>query len=307
MSEIENLKKRLVENSKDRMFSFVMDNGNFRGAVIHATRLVKDIQERHDLGPLETLILGHACIGSNLMASTLKGNDRLKFHIECSGPVKGLVTEANAYGDVRGYLFQNPIPLEQEIDPLNTSPIFKAGFLTVTYLKEDAKNPYSGQVMLEYGEIAKEIANYYLTSEQIPSACNLSINFSPEGKVTGAGGILIQRMPGSDDDNTLDKVEKAFMSLPSIGEEFSKGYAPEDIINGYFKEFNPKILANKRVAFSCSCEKERFLGYIKGLGKSTLSEILKDDQFPLEVKCHYCSNKYYFEKSIIQQAYDEYK
>jgi molecular chaperone Hsp33 len=306
MSANEKLKQRLIENAKDRIFSFIMDDGNFRGAVVHSTRLVKDMKIRHELGIMETLILGHACTGSELMATTLKGNNRLKFHIDCSGPVKGLVVEANSYGDVRGYLFNNPIPIEKELTSLNTSPMFNAGFLTVTYMKEDSKTPYSGQVMLEHGEIAKEIANYYLVSEQIPSACNLSVNFSPEGEITGAGGILIQKMPGADD-VTLEKIEEAFLSLPSIGEEFAKGLGPEDIINGYFKDFNPKILANKRVGFTCSCEQERILAYIKGLGKKTLKEILDDDEFPIEVKCHYCSKKFHFDKNVIKQAYNEAK
>ncbi|MDY0133021.1 MAG: Hsp33 family molecular chaperone HslO [Desulforegulaceae bacterium] len=304
MQETEKLKKRLIENTKDRVYSFVMDEGNFRGAVIHSTRLVKDLKERHSLGIIETLILGHACSGTELMATTLKGNNRLKFHIQCSGPVKGLVCEANSFGDVRGYLFQNPIPIKEAPKDFRTSPYFNAGFMTITYFKENSKSPYSGKVMLEYGEIAQEIANYYLTSEQIPSACNLSVTFSPDGEVTGAGGILIQKMPGTDD-ITLEKLENSFLSLPSIGEEFSKGYSPEDIIYGSFKEFNPKILDNKRVAFSCSCEKERMLAYIKGLGKQTLKEILNDNNFPLEVVCHYCSNNFLYDKNIIQQAYNE--
>jgi len=304
MQTNEEIKKRLIENKKDRIYSFIMDEGNFRGSIIHSTRLVKDLKERHSLGIIETLILGHACTGAELMASTLKGNSRLKFHIQCSGPLKGLVCETNTFGDVRGYLFQNPIPITEPPKDLRTSPYFNAGFLTVTYIKENSKSPYSGQVMLEHGEIAKEIANYYLVSEQIPSACNLSVTFSPEGEVTGAGGILIQKMPGAEDVN-IERLEQTFLSLPSIGNEFAKGSVPEDLIYEYFKKFNPKILDNKRVAFSCSCEKERMLAYIKGLGKDTLKEILDDDIFPLEVTCHYCSKKYHFDKNILLQAYNE--
>ncbi|MGM0417934.1 MAG: Hsp33 family molecular chaperone HslO [Thermodesulfobacteriota bacterium] len=306
MSENEKLKKRLAENAKDRIFSFVMDEGNFRGAVIHSTRLVKDLKIKHGLGIMETLILGHACTGTALMSTNLKGRSRLKFHIECSGPVKGLVCEGNPYGDVKGYLFKNPIPMEKTPENLNTSPYFNAGFLTVTYHSDETNKPYSGQVMLEHGEIAKEIANYYFTSEQIPSACNLSVSFDQNGEVAGAGGVLIQKMPGAED-VTIEKAEKAFLSLPSLGEEFAKGYSPEDIIYGYFKEFNPKIIDNKRTAFTCTCEKERILAYIKGLGKETLNDILEQETFPLEVTCHYCSRKFYFEKDVIEKAYQESK
>ncbi|PID78231.1 MAG: hypothetical protein CSA18_02545 [Deltaproteobacteria bacterium] len=306
METNEALKKRLIENAKDRLCSFTMDNGGVRGAAVNATRLVKDMKQRHGLGIMETLILGHACIGSVLMASALKGNDRLKLQINCSGEVKGLVTEANSFGDVRGYLFNPSFKITEEIKSFDTSQFFKAGFLNVTYFKKDSKTPYSGQVMLEYGEIAKEISNYYLVSEQIPSACSLSITFSPEGEITGAGGILVQKMPEAKE-NLVEKLEKAFLLIPSLGEEYKAGASTEEIINKYLKDFNPKILSSRRAAFSCSCEKERFLGYIKGLGKKTLGEILEDNKFPMEVVCHYCSRKFYFEKNIIQQAYNETK
>ena len=57
----------------------------------------------HELGVLETLALGHAYLGACLMSASLKGNDRLRLQVDCSGPIKGLVVEANAAGAVRGF------------------------------------------------------------------------------------------------------------------------------------------------------------------------------------------------------------
>ena len=46
-------------------------------------------------------------------------------------------------------------------------------------ISQDAKQPFTGQVELRYGNIAQDLAHYYLTSEQIHTAFNLSIRFDP--------------------------------------------------------------------------------------------------------------------------------
>ncbi|MBW2101383.1 MAG: Hsp33 family molecular chaperone HslO [Deltaproteobacteria bacterium] len=75
----------------------------------------------HDLGILETLVLGRAYLGCSLMASDLKGRDKISLKIDCSGPVQGLVVEGNAFGEVRGYLVRVPIPLEKPLEDTDLS------------------------------------------------------------------------------------------------------------------------------------------------------------------------------------------
>ena len=73
----ENLKERLQAAAKDRLHRFFLSDGHVRGALVHGTRLVMEMRANHELGLLETLILGHAYMGGLLMASSLKGKDRV--------------------------------------------------------------------------------------------------------------------------------------------------------------------------------------------------------------------------------------
>jgi len=85
------------------------------------------------------------------MSAELKGNDRVSINIDCSGPIRGLVAEATAFGDVRGYLKRVPIPLDKPMESFDLAPFFGAGILAVTKHLQHAKQPFTGQVILKYG------------------------------------------------------------------------------------------------------------------------------------------------------------
>jgi molecular chaperone Hsp33 len=123
--EGESLRSRLEQSVKDRLYHFLLDYGAVRGALLHAGRLVGEMRANHELGPLETLVLGHAYIGAALMSVNLKGDDRLKLQVHCSGPARGLSVESNAFGEVRGYLGGADPPWRPWT--LRTSPLFGEG------------------------------------------------------------------------------------------------------------------------------------------------------------------------------------
>ena len=108
----DSLREQLEASARDRIHSFILDYGGLRGALVCGTRMVSEMQANHELGSLETLVLGHAYLAAALMSSNLKAPDRIHLGIECTGPVRGLSVEANAFGEVRGYLRQDPVPAD---------------------------------------------------------------------------------------------------------------------------------------------------------------------------------------------------
>jgi len=298
----ETLKERLLASAKDRIHKFVLADGAVRGAILHGTRMVNEMRANHQLGILETLVLGRAYLGAGLISANLKGSDSVSLKIECTGPIKGLSVEANAFGEVRGFLKTIPIPIDRPMEDFDLSSFFGAGFLSVSRHIADAKRPFTGTIALEYGNIAGDLANYFLKSEQIPTAFNLSIKYDTAGEVTGAGGLFLQTMPGAED-RLAAELEALVIELPSLGEVFSGGQEPEDLIQAVFKNYTPRFLANQRVEFMCHCSPERLRRVLLMLPVAELKDIRDTGPFPLEMRCHYCNTVYHFEREEIEKIY----
>jgi len=302
--EGESLRSRLEQSVKDRLYHFLLDYGAVRGALLHAGRLVGEMRANHELGPLETLVLGHAYIGAALMSVNLKGEDRLKLQVHCSGPARGLSVEANAFGEVRGYLAEVPIPAREPVDPADLSPLFAKGVLTVTRFLTGAPQSFSGQVALEGRGLAENLTHYFLTSEQAGSFFQLSVRLDPRGELRGAGGLFLQLLPGAEK-ASVDRLEKLSSGLPSVGAAFAAGLPAEELLAEWFAPMNPLLLGSRRVAFMCHCSAQRFGRFLGVLPREELADMLEKGPFPVETTCSNCNSRYYFTRAQIERLYRE--
>ena len=296
------LKEQYRASARDRITVFLLGGDQVRGAILNGTRMVNEMRANHGLGVLETLVLGRAYLGIALMAAGLKGSDRVAMQINCSGPIKGLSVEANAFGDVRGSLKRVPIPVAAPLEDFDLARFFGAGLLSVTRTLQDAKQPFTGQVELRYGNIAQDLAHYYLTSEQVHTAFNLSIQFDKGGEVKGAGGLFLQALPRAEDRLTAD-LETLVLHFPSLGEVFAGERTPERVAAEAFAAYSPKFLSDRRVEFMCHCSRERLQRLLAMLPIDDLRDLRDNGPFPVEMRCHNCSTPYEFSREEMEEIY----
>lgn len=278
---------------------FLLADGNYRGGLLHGTRLVNQMRANHDLGIMETLILGHAYLAAGLLTSLVKGNDRISLSIECDGPAGGVAVDSNARGEIRGYMKHSQLTIDTPVESFDISPYIGNGTLTVTRNLEMAKRPVSGHTQLVYGNLAKDLANYFVVSEQKPTAVSLSIQFDTAGRVSGAGALFVQSMPEADQ-SAAPELEAAVRDLPSLGTRFAAGDTPAHIINTFLSPFEPDIIGSRSVEFVCSCSAERFGDYLRSLPNGELDDILANGPFPVKVTCHNCNSTYMYTREEIE-------
>lgn len=296
------LQTHLEHLPDDRREVFLLNNGSVRAVAIQATHMINQMRANFNLGVLETLALGHGYLAGALLASTVKGNDRVQLSIECGGPIKGIYVEAWAVGAVRGYLKQVPIPVETPLESFDLSPFFGPGFLTVTKLLEGNKQPFTGRVMLQHGRIAKDLAEYFMISEQTPTTVVLSIQFDKQGVVVGAGGLFLQKLPGTNDEG-LEQVESICSDMPSIGSFLAQGKDMKTYVQETFASVKPEYLSHEQLGFSCPCDRARFAGFLSALPDNEKADILSDGPFPLELSCLNCGTDYTFSKDELEALF----
>ena len=296
--ELKTLLDSLPDDSRD---IFLLAGGKVRMTLVSATHTVNQMKANHRTGLLETYVLGQAYIAGLLLTSCVKGDDRIQMTIECGGPIKGISIESWAVGAVRGYLVENPIRLDKPLETLDTSMLFGPGFLTISKVLEGSREPVSGTVMLEYGNIAKDLAVYFQESEQTPTLFYISLHFDRNGNVVGAGGLFIQAMPGCDE-KTLEDLSERCGHLANLGQAVGERMTAEDYVRQQFGDFSPEKLESSFIAFSCPCTRQHFQDYLARLPQKEKDEILSG-HFPLQLVCFNCGTVYTFTKSDVETLF----
>jgi molecular chaperone Hsp33 len=279
--------KKEIYLHKDRLVRGVTTDGHFQVIVVKTTDVVKEVQKRHQLSPLNTVILGRALSGVVLLSSNLKGEERIQLVIQGNGPIGMLTVEANSIGEIRGYV-QNP---EAMIDPEKGQTLedgIGIGLLSFSKTLYNEARPITGTVELVSGNISKDLAHYLYQSEQIPSAVSLDVEIDENGEVTSAGGILIKALPGAPEE-TIDLIEENLHQLPPIARLFKDGFYIDDIMHKAVEPINVEELDRTPVHFFCRCNKDRFVAALSMLQIAELEEMADEDQ---EMVCHYCNETY---------------
>lgn len=318
--EDKELLSKLSQIDKDGMSVFIMADGRFRGAFFNGTKLINEMRVQHNLGILETMVLGQGILCAALMIQTMKGKEHLTFRYETNGKARGFSVEVDSTGYVRGYLLNDNIPIDKPLESWDLSPFFgDGGTLTVSRFPEGAKEPMVSSVEIIHKNIAKDLTYYFSQSEQINTAFNTSIQFDNKGRVIGAGGLFLQAIPVTGghkveekasekiedfanmaEDILLQRAENAFRAMPSIGKWFSDKGDRDDVVYGLFREFNPKVVLERDIVFDCPCKKENFIRQIKYLPKNEFADIIENGPDPIEVICHNCGSVYKITKEELQ-------
>jgi molecular chaperone Hsp33 len=291
--------KHLSSIAADGMDIFMLQDGGYRGALLHGTRLVTQMAANHRLGVMETLILGHAYLAGGLLTSLVKGNDRIQFDITSDGPVSGLSIDANARGEIRGYLKNSKLDLTSEPETFDTAPYLGTGTLTVTRRLELAPRPVTGHVRFRHGAIARDLAGYFLESEQKPTALSVSIQFDRDGSVSGAGALFVQALPETDHSAAGD-MDAAIENLPSLGTAFASGDTPAHFVRTHLSGFQAEIIGSRRIEFFCPCSRLRFARYLRSLPESEIEAWLTEGPVPAKVVCHYCASSYMYGRQELE-------
>lgn len=297
LEEQEALKKEF--QLRDRVVRVLSEDGYFRGVAVKNTTTAKTAQNNHHLDRITSFLLARALSAATMMSSFLKGEERIILEFDGAGPVRKIYAESMQVGESRGYVSLAPnadkIPINEIGDALG------AGLLKVSRVLFNKSEPITGIVPLAKGDIATDLAQYFVQSEQIPTAVILDVDFDEAGYITQSGGIIVQAMPGHSVEQLKEVYEK-LMKISTIAGLYAKDYNPRDVLKELLP-FDFNLISSSQVDFFCRCSKEGFMNKLISLGTKEIQSMQLEGND--ELVCQYCNEKYKLDTNDFAKLIEE--
>lgn len=284
---------------EDYWIRSVTDDSTVRAMAAVTTTAVEQARRRHGTAPTATAALGRVLTGAGLLGAALKRNQTVLVRVLGDGPLGGAVAMSDAVGTVRGYV-ANPqvyLPLTPS-GKLDVGGAVGRGTLHVT-LDLGLRVPYHGSVPLISGEIAEDLASYLVVSHQIPSVVALGVLVAPDERVMAAGGLIVQVMPGADE-QVVSYLEQRAQVLPAVTSMIAAGRTPEEMVDALLGTIVSRVVERGRVRFRCRCSRRKVQDVLISLGAAELRSILAE-QGQVEVTCNFCGARYLFDDDDVDE------
>lgn len=282
----------------DKIIRCITSDGAIMASAIDSTDIVYKASKIHRTTPVASAALGRLLSATSMMGAMLKSKDAsINLRVAGDGPLGAVIAVADSFGNVKGYVSNaNCVSTRYENGKLNVSEaVGKNGVLNV--MRDlGTGEPYIGQIELVSGEIAEDIAAYYAQSEQIPTVCALGVLIDKESaEVLLSGGLLIQLLPGADDD-TIAKLEKNIAELDSVTTMLAKGMSTLDMCKQALRGFEVEQLDEFEVKYKCGCSKEKIGALIESMPSVEIEQMIEEDH-GAKASCHFCNKNFEFTES----------
>ncbi len=290
----------------DRLIRAITADGMVKATAVTTRSLTERARQIHKTLPVATAALGRTLAAASMMGNALKSDGAsLTIQVRGGGPLGAIVVVSDNEGNVRGYV-EHPgvdLPLRED-GKLDVGTAVGADG-TLTIIKDlHMKEPYVGSVQLLGGEIAEDIAQYYVESEQIPTACALGVLVERDQSVRCAGGYLIQLLPGAGED-VISRVEAGVYAAGAVTKMLAEQDDPEAMLRKVLSDFELEVLETAEVAYRCTCSRDRVSRALLSLGSKELQAIL-DEQGKADLTCQFCDKVHHFSgedlRRLVEQA-----
>ena len=281
---------------RDRVVRATAANGTIRAFAVYSRGLVEDARRMHELSRTAT--------AATMMGTMMKGDkDALSIVFNGDGSLGNITVTAKSDGSVKGYVGNPQASLPSKVgEKLRVGEVVGKGTLRIIY-DLAMREPYSGVVEIQSGEIADDIAYYLTSSDQIPSAVSLGVLLNEDSSVREAGGFIVQLMDGATDE-TAAQLEERIASLPSATTMLSEGETPESILERILGDMDLQILEDGPVEFRCDCTRERTLKLLSLVSADELQSMV-DEGEDVEMVCAFCNSKYQYSPEEIAALIEE--
>jgi molecular chaperone Hsp33 len=282
----------------DYIVRAIAKEAGVRALACITTDLVREAARRHRSTPVATAALGYGLTAVALLGALIKVQQRVGLKVDGGGPLGKLVTESDSYGRVRGYISRPEVPWVVPVGVADVADALgRTGVLTV-FKDLQMKEMYEGVVPIQTGELDSDLVYYLIKSEQVPSLVEIGVKVDERGEVVTAGGVLLQLLPGQQAVALVEYADR-MDDLPPLEEVLADGQTPEQVLASLFGDVTYETLDRHPVIFRCSCSRERSQRALTLLSREDIELLLEEGE--AVVDCHFCHERYVFDKDDLRE------
>ncbi len=268
----------MAENS-DQLIRFLLPEAHCRGVVIRAEQMFAESNRMHGLnGPVVSLF-DQSLLAAILLLSISKGGMRQVLQLDATvpAPLQRILVEARR-GAVRGYLnWREDQPVLHQTAIHHNAGDGISDWLGKPIRLSTVRDLGVGQPYISTIEHGSDFLADYLIHY-----LNQSVQIRADIILHGNLAIMIEAMPGCDDDRWFKAVE-TMAKIPSAA---LQDESPESLL-GYFDSLRCKVAGRDNYRYQCDCSPEKMAEAIKNLPSDQLAS-LADESRQITVSCQYC-------------------
>lgn len=277
----------------DEIVRAVTKDGFVKISAVTARGVVERARQIHGLSPTASAALGRTLCAASMLGELMKEDEAsLTIRINGGGPVGSVIAVSDNGGNVRGYVTEPKADLPTRADgKLDVGGLVGTdGMLTVSR-DIGLKEPYVGSTELVTGEVAEDLAQYMVESEQIPAAVGLGVLVDTDRTIKAAGGFIVQLMPGAPEELITALEDNIFVmdQLTTVLAEDGVDEAVRQVLKGLEYETVMRV----PVEYRCNCSRERVEQALRSVGREELEDMAASGE-ETEVSCQFCDRVYRF-------------
>ena len=280
---------------RDHLLRFLINRAGVRGVHVRLDDTWRQIREREQYPAAAMTMLGQACAASALFTGHAKVDGRLSVQMRSDGAIRTLFAECTAAGTLRGI-----VQLADESTTEVSSDLRDLGHGGILAITIENHGPdgepvrYQGLVPLEAHRLDAAFEDYFRQSEQLPTRLLLAA----DGQT--AAGLMVQKLPGDEGDaDGWNRVGALFETLPESELLATDGAS---LLHRLFHEDGVDLLADKTLAFGCSCSRARVESMLVAIGEEEAR--LAAESGEARVRCEFCGQAYVFTPAEIDALFE---
>jgi molecular chaperone Hsp33 len=271
----------------DRLVRGLLPDRGLRAVFVRVADTARMARMLHGLYPTSARLFAEAMACGLLVGALQKDEARINLQIECDGPLKGLLVDADAHGTVRGYVRRPEVNFLGETERGDRAALGGSGYLSV--LRDlGAGTWYRAHVELRELDLAKDLARYFADSEQVDTALAVAVAAAGAEPLGDVAGLLFQKLP--EGDAAALAALRARLDGGALARALGAGGGAQEVIRAVAGD-GFELLADEEVAYRCSCSPERARNAVSALGRAEIDDVLAKERQAV-ITCEFCRQTY---------------